>query len=425
MGYRGNFDKTSLFLREYAYIFQTEVLNTYPQFLSTYPSHWIDALTSLDAHQLWSFEQKDCGEHVLLPSELLYVCQTLNQLCEVSVLKSNTFTALPPWAFSGVKLKKQHEILQILKLIDQVRGSKKIKRITDIGGGVGHLARTLAHYRGIETTSLDMNANFQSSGRLRAKKYPLPQEHAPLHFTHFHFGVQENDQQLNQLFTASDLVIGLHTCGNLAKLQLQTCLKYQTPMLINFGCCYAKMTEDNQQNISQHAKANQGIHFSKYALTLATRSHQQVSFDDFLIKKQVKRFRYSLQLFLQQKLGLTDFISVGDMPPKSYSGKFSQYLLKKLKELNIPCSFTEQEVDDFYHSSAIKKLTQKMFAADCIRWKFGRAIEITILLDRVIYLLESGRTAELIQTFDESKSPRNIAIFSATTQQRSDKGNRP
>ena len=46
-----------------------------------------------------------------------------------------------------------------------------------------------------------------------------------------------------------------------------------------------------------------------------------------------------------------------------------------------------------------------------IRWQFGRAIELWILLDRACYLQENKNEVIIGEYFDENISPRNIGIY--------------
>ena len=49
--------------------------------------------------------------------------------------------------------------------------------------------------------------------------------------------------------------------------------------------------------------------------------------------------------------------------------------------------------------------------ANLIRWQFGRALELIILLDRCHRLEELGFTTEIKSYFNERLSPRNIGIL--------------
>jgi hypothetical protein len=69
----------------------------------------------------------------------------------------------------------------------------------DIGGGVGHLARIVAQYYGLESITLDMDKNFQAIGQLRANKYRLPENAKNLTFLNLKFGDHEGNKQLKKL----------------------------------------------------------------------------------------------------------------------------------------------------------------------------------------------------------------------------------
>jgi hypothetical protein len=126
-------------------------------------------------------------------------------------------------------------------------------------------------------------------------------------------------------------------------------------------------------------------------------------------KWKVKSFRYSLHLLLYEKLGIKKFITVEGHPLKKYGEDFSEYVFSKLTELGIKHNLAADYLNSFHQDWS--PLVKKMFLANIIRWQFGRLLEVYILLDRAIYLQESGFKVEMAQLFNESISPRNIGIL--------------
>jgi len=53
----------------------------------------------------------------------------------------------------------------------------------------------------------------------------------------------------------------------------------------------------------------------------------------------------------------------------------------------------------------------EMILANLIRWQLGRILETYLILDRALWLEESGVECEVAQIFDEQISPRNLAII--------------
>ncbi len=408
MNLKNRFENTRGFLAKYSSFFQEEILNFYPSSLEHYPEDWITDLLSKTDSELWRIEQKK-------DLSSLRCKDFRNFLEEITELQNLPYKELrseevsfPDWAFIKVKGKKRHEIQKLATLISEF---PEISQILDIGGGIGHLARTSAHYLGIPTCSIDANPYLQSLGKIRAEKYPIPDQAKSLNFqVHEVHNESYKDSLIKDFLKKANFTTGLHTCGPLANWQISMSLKNPHVGLINFGCCYAKLNPETDLNLSSYAKKDPLV-LSPYALTLASRSHNEPYFQDFQIKKKVKYKRYGLHLLLYYLFNLKKFVSVGEIPIREYDGPFSDYALKKLEELNIKHALSQNEINDFFQSSFVQEKIKKMFLANIIRWPLGRILEIDILLDRCLLLEEHHFSVDLFQLFDPHQSPRNIGIL--------------
>jgi hypothetical protein len=85
-------------------------------------------------------------------------------------------------------------------------------------------------------------------------------------------------------------------------------------------------------------------------------------------------------------------------------------LLKKVHEAEN--SLNEEIVLEFYERYLYQQ--NILWAVHIIRLKFAKIIEYIVALDRVIFIKESGiNNVELIKIFDETKSVRNLLIYSS------------
>ena len=64
--------------------------------------------------------------------------------------------------------------------------------------------------------------------------------------------------------------------------------------------------------------------------------------------------------------------------------------LKKLEHLKIETKHTPIEIQKWWEQPSIQTKIDEMFCMNIIRWQFGCAIEMWILLDRACYLAENG-----------------------------------
>ena len=396
-------------LGPYQSFWSEEILNFYPRTLQNYPKPWIDSLDQLSKEELWAFDNK--SDFSRLPANgLPELCQSLFKV--TSKLKNKTIddskTSFPPKAFVKVKRKKRHEIIQIGSVVKEIFSKEKdLGHIVDVGGGIGHLSRIISSYENIPLISLDSDSELQKKGKMK--------ENSLSKLSFIHHEMNENSYKLQEIknaFHSKSFCLGLHTCGPLANNLIKTTTKCGAAGLFNFGCCYLKLNPKKDLHLSSFDKENVPLPLSLHALTLATRSHQEITFEDFLLKERVKNYRYALHLFIVHKLKRDKFIGVGEYPVKKYWEPFPLYAIEKLKELGLNSpQLTEKMLHDFHQDVEVQKQIRKMFLANIIRWQFGKAIEHYILTDRCLYLEEKGFKVEMAEYFDSSRSPRNIGIL--------------
>jgi len=404
-----NFKKVYHFLMAYFPIWEKEVLNYYPDSYDHFPRAWVDQLLNLSETEKWHLDSKQSFDSVSETDlgELFVNIKNLGSLIERVKIDE---TKLSIKEATGLKIKKQHEIEKLNAFLEKQKKLSSNQFPTsffDIGGGKGHLSRLLSQKLNMSGSCIEMNSDFISKGEKLLKGQKVRFVHAKL--------PENNSEESKNILKENkieknELCIGLHTCGPLANSILKACVENHQEHILNFGCCYLKLTPGSEIGISAVSK-KYPLPLSKYALTLATRAHTGLSWDDYLMKRKVKSYRYGIHLFLYYQLNLKTFINVGDGKKLDYEKPFSTYVLKKLKHLNIKSNLTEKEIDRWFKSSTVQLKISEMFCMNIIRWQFGRLIELWILLDRALYLEESNFKVKVGEYFDEKISPRNIGIY--------------
>lgn len=410
MDYRQRFLQISEFLETHRRLWEGEVIFHYPNILDFYPIDWIEMLESLDEKTLW---QVDCLSNFSLISEtdMGKWMSEIADLSKVSPIDPPETQNLPDWAFNKVKGKKRHEILILSEVFKELQQTKPFSHLVDIGGGVGHLARVMAHYKSIECISLDINEEFQTLGQKRLEKYPKPNDAKDVRFITHDFTNELEKDLTKAIFTKESFSLGLHTCGPLALRHIDCAINHKTRGLLNFGCCYNRLNPETDNNISTFAKENGVLGMDTYTFTLASRGHASMTLEDFKHKRRVKEYRYALHLYFYKEMGIEEMLPVGDSHHREYWGDFSDYAIKKIDKLGMQTSWNKEDFENFYHSKEIQRDLSHLFMANIIRWQIGRVLELYILLDRANYIEEKGLKVELKQFFDENQSPRNIGLL--------------
>jgi hypothetical protein len=192
---------------------------------------------------------------------------------------------------------------------------------------------------------------------------------------------------------------------------MKNSIDHHTLGLLNFGCCYHRLNPDQDFPLSSFYKDNHFFKLNLFGLSLATRSHAEISFLDYQTKERVKYYRYALHLFLMKHFNNKYFTDVGECQIRIYWEPFSHYIKNKLDELKLSHSFGDDDFNLFYEDPIIQKELRVMWLCNIIRWQLGRALEVYLLLDRAEYLKEQGFEVKIEQYFNEVISPRNIGIL--------------
>jgi hypothetical protein len=398
------------FVDKYAPLWSEEIMNEYPQTINDYPSEWIELLDTLTPEELYQVDCKVQIKKIEGTSFQLFM-QDIKELSFVESIVDEAELPLEDWAFNGVKKKKRHEIQKITPVLRKLRQQYPFERVVDIGGGVGHLSRVLSHYHQIPSLSVDQNSEFQKIGKERLGKFRKNDGARDVEFINLTFGAQGSEKTLQRIFNNKSLNLGLHTCGPLANMLIQAAIEHKTMGLLSFGCCYHKMSPKKDFPLSDFYKKNIFPTLNLYALSLATRSHAEMTFETYKTKERVKNYRYALHLFLMRHFNNKYFTDVGECHISIYSRPFSFYIKDKLKELKLEHPFTDDEFNEFYHSSELQRELRIMFLCNIIRWQLGRVLEVYLQVDRCLYLEENGFEVKLEAYFNEALSPRNLGIL--------------
>jgi hypothetical protein len=397
----------SEFLSRYEHMWRNEIMNEYPEGQKSYPTEWLQLLDSLSTDDLYDIDCKKIIPKIVNTSFSAFMQEAID-LCVLPVIPESPLPRMEDWAYNGMKKKKKHEIERIVPRLKKIQNH--FSYVVDIGGGVGHLSRVLSLYHSIPTISLDRDSYFQNIGIERLKKFRHPPGAAGIKFVNVTFGENDKDD-LKDVFKKESFSLGLHTCGNLANHLIKNTIDNKTAGLLSFGCCYHRLNPETEFPLSHFYHDEKMPKLNLYSLSLATRSHAQMGRETYDTKERVKQYRYALHLFLLKHYGNKHFTEVGECPVKVYWGPFSDYIRSKLIELKIEHSFSDEDFENFFQDENTQRELRTMWLCNLIRWQLGRALEVYLLLDRVLYLEENGYDVSIEQYFDEPLSPRNVGIL--------------
>ncbi len=406
-------EASATFLAPYVPIFNREVILSYPASERAYPPAWAEMLQRLSPVERWRFDaQSDWTP--LAGTDLGGLVAKLRQLGDCPAVEAPDDLPLPSWAFFRVGQKKRHEICKLAPLLSSLHQRHRVRELVDIGGGVGHLARVLAHYFAVPVLSVDKRPDLQRIGLGKLHHHPPPDEAQEVRFHCLNFDCQKALER--GLFHARAGSVGLHTCGDLAMEHLRAFAASESPFALNFACCY-HLCQAPLGWHSRRARRTVPFFLERVAFTLAARGHGHLSFEDYQLKERVKFFRYTLHFFLREHWGLREFVPVGSAHRRLYGGEFEDYALAKLKGLaQRPCHRqnalpSARVLRQYFADEKRQKKIRTLFFCNLVRWQFGRALESLILLDRCLWAAERGYRVALKRFFRPEISPRNLGIL--------------
>lgn len=379
----------------------------YPEPTQAYPSDWIQELMEFkDTKDLVALERKDFSA-VSLSGSLRAFVERSEFLGQFE--SAPRFHPMPEnsYTFLYVIPKKQHEIRSLAPFVHHTYKSQKLSSVVDIGGGIGALAQVLNRQYELQMHSVDMDPVLQNTGMLRQKRMDKNRLTQVQYHEH---KVAHDNEEFKKLLGPGTLTLGLHTCGDLSVHQMRSTIETKSKVLINFGCCYNRLVDTETQNLSHYARSLPSqIIQNKFALTLAARAHRKTDEEDYSFKLKVKYFRYTFHLLMCDEFGMPEMMTLGNSSKKLYDAPFNLYAEEQFRRLGLTPPPSEK-LNAYFENSERKELIREMLTAGFIRNVFGRLLEAYILLDRAIFMEESGYDSQLLQFFEEEISPRNLGL---------------
>jgi hypothetical protein len=352
---------------------------------------WLDEVSQLSTEQRVQFDAK--RDHtVLKDSKWINCINEINDICSFEKVERSE----PNKNFLG-NAKKRHELTQLGHILSPYQS----KQAVDFGGGVGNFAYFLEQEHSMKVQVLEQDKVLIDKGVAKLGKLG-----SKVSFSECRISKDSNNSLEN-----FDLGVGLHTCGNFSNDIFRLAINQKLPSIINFGCCYTKIQNDDY-NISN--ESNKTLHFNQRALSFATLGFGPIPEDFFHFREKIVNFKMSYYHWLYQTHEIIDFVSMSNSRRTLFDKSFFEFSTittdKHFKEFALG---SEAEMDSFYNSTKNKDLMSYFWSYYAIARYFGELIETYILLDRALFLENYGYSVKIIDVFDPNISPRNKAIIAS------------
>ncbi len=353
---------------------------------------WLIKLRELTNQELINFDASRDYELLDSPDwiQLIHNIQKITKFEKINIANKD-FTTYG-------KVKKQHELQCLFSHLDKLKNENV--SVVDFGGGVGNLAFFLEDELNMRPLVIEKDFDLINKGRSRVEK-----NQSKIIFSEATVGSNFKINKADQL----DLGIGLHTCGNFATDMLESCSINKIKNVLNFGCCYSKIRND-QYNLSSHS--NKDLKFNSRALASATVGFGKTTQEIYDFRIRIMNYKFSFYHYVYKKHGIAEFCPMSNSRRSLYSLSFYEFMQKSFQKYYPGLALEdESEVVSFHQSKENKQINSYFQRYYAISRYLGQALEVYLLCDRALYLQEHGYDTEIKEFFDPQISPRNKGII--------------
>lgn len=220
----------------------------------------------------------------------------------------------------------------------------------------------------------------------------------------------------------SAVLVGLHTCGDLAPSSLRMFVaKTELSAVCSVGCCYHLLSEEFDPNTQDDAKTVFGFPLSHYLREQSSFCGRNARMSACLALERVSHgqgiqmeslfYRAVLHVILRDHY--SSFKSekrVGNVYSKTKS--FVDYVRRALQRLELDeTKLSNSDIQDYLDK--YRPRINEMHAFNLLKVTLAPCIEGLLLLDRLCYLKEQENVSysALVQLFDPLLSPRCYAVI--------------
>lgn len=324
------------------------------------------------------------------------------ELAELPVpqLPVQSHADIPFWLHTGIGGRKLTQIQRFVAAIpteSEKCVSQTQESVLEWCSGKGYLGRILAFSRKVSVVSVELAESLCTQGAAAAEKFELPQKFVRAN-------VLTESERIP--FTDVNCAVALHACGGLHTALMTKSVAYQLEALHIAPCCYHLHGEGDYQPMSRFAQAN-NLRLSRDALKFCVQG--LVTGGDRIVRLRELEltWRLAYEEWRQSVTGDTGYRSLPSAPKSLFQGEFHAFAAWATQQhhLSIP---ENPQWAQFLLKGATRALEVRR--TELMRHVFRRVLELWLVLDRALYLQESGYQVRIEEFCDYQVTPRNLMI---------------
>jgi len=357
-------------------------------------SQWLDSLSPE------SIEQFKQDNDTLVEAMSAY-------LPEVALI--SRWTDLPKLELGGLSLARGvdtgvpgRKLAQIVSMGEAALNAHEGEEWLEWCSGKGFLGRILASQSGQRVTSFEYQQALCESGQHEADKQGLSMN--------FVQGDAFSPESI-RAFHSNQHAVALHACGDLHVSLINKGVDKQLPAMTFSPCCYHLIQDECYQPMSEAAKESK-LSLNKSELRIPLQ--ETVTGGERVKRHRVEEmtFRLGFDLLLREALGLEEYQPIPSIKKSQLSEGFEAFCLwaSDLKSIVLPkVDFAK------YEEKGLQRYWQ-MERMSLVQQPFRRALELWLVLDKALFLQQSGYQVTLSQFCSRETTPRNILVHAAKQQ---------
>lgn len=263
--------------------------------------------------------------------------------------------------------------------------------------GKSHLGRQLAKERGCTVVALEFDERLIAAGRQLAAR-----DRVLIDFRQ----IDVMTPCVEPMLSAQQNAIALHACGDLHLQLLRLCARQCTRTITLAPCCYQLVSDESHFLLSQAAIAadlklrrddlRTAVHGS---VTSPLRVRRQ--------RQQLQAWRLGFDLLQREVRGIDSYLPAPSMPTTILQSTFTDFCQQLATHHSLQLA---QKINYQHYENAGDERLREVTALDLPRIAFRRAVELWLILDRALFLRESGYAVEAGVFCERDLTPRNVLI---------------
>lgn len=319
------------------------------------------------------------------------------QLAEISTLTQIHLTEhhrpeLPFWLSNGIKGRKVGQLQDFVSALNE-----RQLPVLEWCAGKGHLGRILAYTGVPHVDSIELQAHLCEQGAQSAAQQKLDMT--------FHCA-DVLTESVSHYFKAQQHAVALHACGKLHQNFMREAAAAGCEKISLSPCCYHLFTSDEYQPMSEVGKSS-AVRLTHNDMKLALQETVTAPARVAKVRKKEVLWRLAFDALRREITHTDHYVSVPSVNKAVFSGEFVDFCAWAAQKKGIELPAEIEYPRYLAQAEKRQKVTERI---ELVRHGFRRAIELWLVLDRVLYLHAKGYDVTLEQFCEKSLTPRNLLI---------------